>query len=90
MLKLKLLIFVENGILFSYKFDQPCFSIFLLIFKACAIFKRLYIYIYIYMTNVITYLDVYQAALTRRRTPKHACLQIVLIRSLTSVLLSTL
>jgi hypothetical protein len=32
MLKLKLLIFVEN--LFSYKFDQPCFSIFLLIFKA--------------------------------------------------------
>jgi hypothetical protein len=36
MLKLKLLIFVENGNLFSYKFDQPCFSIFLLIFKACA------------------------------------------------------
>jgi hypothetical protein len=34
MLKLKLLIFVENGNLFSYKFDQPCFSIFLLIFKA--------------------------------------------------------
>ena len=42
-LKLKLLIFVENGNLFSYKFNQPCFSIFLLIFKACAIFKRLYL-----------------------------------------------
>jgi hypothetical protein len=39
MLKMKLLIFVENGNLFSYKFDQPCFSIFLLIFKACATFK---------------------------------------------------
>ena len=25
-MKLKLLIFVENGNLFSYKFDQPCFS----------------------------------------------------------------
>jgi hypothetical protein len=43
MLKLKLLIFVENGNLFSYKFDQQCFSIFLLIFKACDTFKRLYL-----------------------------------------------
>ena len=33
MLKLKLLIFVENGNLFSYKFDQPCFSIFYVLFK---------------------------------------------------------
>ena len=41
--ELKLLIFVENGNLFSYKFDQPCLSIFLLIFKACATFKRLYL-----------------------------------------------
>ena len=41
--KLKLIwnakIFVENGIYF----DQPCFSIFLLIFKACANFKQLYL-----------------------------------------------
>ena len=29
-------------------------------------------------TKVIACLDVYQAALMRRRTPKHACLQIVL------------
>jgi hypothetical protein len=44
MLKLKFLIFVENGTnLFSHKFDQPCFSIFLLIFKVCATFKRLYL-----------------------------------------------
>jgi hypothetical protein len=41
--KLKLSIFVENGNLFSYKFDQPCFSIFLLIFKECATCKRLYL-----------------------------------------------
>ena len=37
MLELKLLIFVENG----NCFHQPCFSIFLLIFKACAKFKHL-------------------------------------------------
>ena len=43
-----------------------------------------------YKYECIAYLDVYQAALTRHRTPKHACLQIVLLRSFTSVLLSTL
>ena len=32
-----------------------------------------------YKYEGIAYLDVYQAALTRRRTPKHACLQIVYI-----------
>jgi hypothetical protein len=31
-----------------------------------------------YKYECLAYLDVYQAALTRRRTPKHACLQIVL------------
>ena len=30
------------AIVFIYKFDQPCFSIFLLIFKSCAKFKQLY------------------------------------------------
>ena len=30
-------------------------------------------------TKVIGCLDVYQAALMRRRTPKHACLQIIYI-----------
>jgi hypothetical protein len=29
--------------LFSYKFDKPRFSIFLVIFKACAKFKQLYL-----------------------------------------------
>jgi hypothetical protein len=32
----------------------------------------------VYKYEFLTYLDVYQAALTWRRTPKHACLQIVL------------
>ena len=58
MLKLKLLIFVENGNLFSYKFDQPCFSIFLLIFKACATFKRLYLTTHIILHEI--YRAVYQ------------------------------
>ena len=31
-----------------------------------------------YKYNAVTYVDLYQAALMRRRTPKHACLQIVL------------
>ena len=34
--------------------------------------------VHIYKYNAATYVDVYQAALMRRRTPKHACLQIVL------------
>ena len=34
--------------------------------------------------------EIYIYIYTRRRTPKHACLQIVLLRSFTSVLLSTL
>jgi hypothetical protein len=31
-----------------------------------------------YKYECLTYLDVYQAALTGHRTPKHACLQIVI------------
>ena len=32
-----------------------------------------------YNCNAATCVDMYQAALTRRGTPKHACLQIVLM-----------
>jgi hypothetical protein len=41
----------------------------------CAWWEQLHVYIY---GCHHAYLDVYQASLTRRSTPKHACLQIVL------------
>ena len=39
----------------------------------------MYIYMYIYVCMYVCTKYVYQAALMRRRTPKHACLLIVLL-----------
>ena len=44
----------------------------------CAWWEQVHVYKY----NAATYVDVYQAALKRRRKPKHLCLQIVLIITL--------
>jgi hypothetical protein len=52
----------------------------------CAWWEHTHVYKY----RGIMYLDAYQAALTRCWPLKHACLQIVLLRSFTSLLLSTL
>ena len=46
-----------------------------LLCTACAWWEQ------VHKFNAVTYVEVYQAALTRRGTPKHACLQIVLSSS---------